>query len=403
MSTISSPDRGVAAWVEEFPASVDGPTRWESEAILLGAPDRATWLELARALLDWLEPGQAVALKDLAFTLNTGQPAFPFRVGMVVTSLADLKERLRGVMTRLSDPSCRSLIDPRGTYFRDAPMAGPGRLAFLFPEEGPPDPEVMVNLSSHFPEFRTQSHLLMRLGLRPDAVLGSGSGEVREAGASGPARPFGFRERVKEMHDEGVRLFVEVGGRGDLTAAVAETLRGRPHFAIAASLPGRSGLTQLNHLVAALFCQGVPLRTDHLYARRRPERVNLSAEPRTSMTAIASAGGSAPIRGAAELVKPLPEHKAADAPLPALSDGNGQADERGDLDELNRVVASPLLDPPAVPVTIDAAMASYLRTMEMFQETQRVVMEAYLRTARPTEIPTGSTPDWRAGARDAHR
>ena len=79
------------AVLEEHPASADGDTpgcqlRWDSEAILLGAPDRACWIELARALLAWLDAGEnaRVPLKDLAFTLNTGQGRFPFRVGLVV-------------------------------------------------------------------------------------------------------------------------------------------------------------------------------------------------------------------------------------------------------------------------------------------------------------------------------
>src|SRR5262249_9134206 len=46
-------------------------------------------------------------------------------------------------------------------------------------------------------------------------------------------------------------------------------------FAVAPCLPRRPGLTQLNHLVASLFAQGVALRPDYLYARRRPRRVDL--------------------------------------------------------------------------------------------------------------------------------
>ncbi len=36
---------------------------------------------------------------------------------------------------------------------------------------------------------------------------------------------------------DGVRVFVEVGARGNLTGFVEDTLRGRPHFAVAPSLP----------------------------------------------------------------------------------------------------------------------------------------------------------------------
>ena len=66
--------------------------------------------------------------------------------------------------------------------------------------------------------------------------------------------------------------------RGSLTGYVEDILRGRPHFAISANLPRRSGLSQLNHLVAALYAQGVALRPEYLYARRRPERIDLSTD-----------------------------------------------------------------------------------------------------------------------------
>ena len=86
-----------------------------------------------------------------------------------------------------------------------------------------------------------------------------------------------FRETIEAMHADGLRLFVDVGARGNLAGFVEDILRGKPAFAIAANLPRRSGLTQLNHLVASLFAQGVPLNTDYLYARRRPRAIDWNA------------------------------------------------------------------------------------------------------------------------------
>ena len=56
---------------------------------------------------------------------------------------------------------------------------------------------------------------------------------------------------------------------------------------MAANLPRRSGLTQLNHLVAALFAQGVPLRPDFLYARRRPKPIDWDAPAKAPRTSVA--------------------------------------------------------------------------------------------------------------------
>ncbi len=480
------------AILEEHAASADGDRpgaqpRWETEAVLLGASDRAAWLDRARRLVRWLDRGEnlGVALEDLAYTINADHSAGPFRVGMAVETPADLRDRLRGLVDRLADASCRSIRDARGAYFEEEPLAEAGSLAFLFPGEGSQYPGMLADLCPHFPEVRAlfdtadrvareQGHarlpsevlfgggaeggdglwsmgtainvvlsaqwalhqlLTRRLGLRPNAVAGHSSGEFlalaaagvvrvdrrfedrlgalgavierldaegrvpgarlvavaadrarveaacREAGpdvavaidncphqvvlagppgavesvvsllrgqgvlcedlpfdrayhtpgfaeALGPvraffddlpfvppavplyscatggvvpgdveairrlaveqwARPVAFRSTVEAMHADGVRIFVEVGTRGNLTGFVADTLRGRPHFAVAANLPRRSGLSQLNHLVASLYAHGVPVRPDGLTSRRSPARVDLDADrpaPRTAAT-----------------------------------------------------------------------------------------------------------------------
>ena len=81
------------------------------------------------------------------------------------------------------------------------------------------------------------------------------------------------------MYRDGLRVFVDVGARGNLCGYVEDMLRGRPAFAVAANLPRRSGTAQLNHLVASLFAQGLPIDTSYLYARRRPRRLDLDTPP----------------------------------------------------------------------------------------------------------------------------
>ncbi len=98
-----------------------------SEVVLLGAPDRASWIQLAAALADWLDEAKDASLLDVAWTLHRGQPEFPFRVGVVARSAGDLSGRLRGVVSRLSDPNCLAIFDPLGAYWvGDSPSeAGP--------------------------------------------------------------------------------------------------------------------------------------------------------------------------------------------------------------------------------------------------------------------------------------
>ena len=68
-----------------------------------------------------------------------------------------------------------------------------------------------------------------------------------------------FQETVEAMYADGVRIFVEVGPRGSLTAFVDEVLRGRPHLAVAGNVRSRSGVTQLHHMLGLLAAHHVPV------------------------------------------------------------------------------------------------------------------------------------------------
>ncbi|MDR3636531.1 MAG: polyketide synthase dehydratase domain-containing protein, partial [Isosphaeraceae bacterium] len=566
------------AILEEHSPSADGVTpgalpHWETEAILIGAPDRATWLEIARALADWLErePNRAVPLKDLAYTLNCGQPAFPCRVGLVVSSTDDLRTRLNALIARLSGGGGHSIRDARGTYYWETPLTNPGKVAFVFPGEGSQYPGMLADLCPHFPEVRrlfdtsdrlaldraqarvpsevlfgddglaaadglwameTATNvvlsaqwalytLLSALGLYPDAVVGhssgeflalaaagvlrvnrqfedrlgelsalfeerAGAGEVPEAqllavaadrqrverlcegfedelavaidncphqvvvcgapGATeklaerlrghgilfeslpfsrayhtpefatalGPIRAFfdaqamtsqclpvyscataapmpsdpdavralavdqwarrvEFRDTIEAMYRDGARIFVEVGTRGNLTGFVEDTLRGRPHFAVAANLPRRSGLTQLNHLVASLFAQGVPLRADLLYARRRPAKVGLATDLPVARAKPALKVGFPEMR--------LTESLASRLRARSTVSSNGHVSYGVSAEPIAPALAAnevngQLYHAPADP-SREQAMLSYFETMNTFLETQRQVLRAY--------------------------
>ncbi len=242
--------------------------------------------------------------------------------------------------------------------------------------------------------------------------------------------PVSFRSTIEAMYADGARVFVEVGARGNLSGFIEDTLRGRPHFAIAANLPRRSGLTQLNHLVASLFAQGVALRPDFLYARRRPERVDFETdrprpEPAPALTRTPGAVFpelrlSAPLAAAlrerrtSEETKPesRPDHSPGKAGIGA--NGNGHAPEpllfpfdlngRGHRTHVPEAPARPGIrfafpepapDPRRATSSgaTSAAMLAYLRTMDEFLETQRQVMDAYLAgSSGPTAFNLGPGP-----------
>ena len=87
-----------------------------------------------------------------------------------------------------------------------------------------------------------------------------------------------WRRTVEKLYDEGVRVFVEVGPRGNLTAFVDDILRGKPSLAVAADVPRRRGTSSLNHLVGLLTVHGVSMNVGALYATPRARAGRLDAD-----------------------------------------------------------------------------------------------------------------------------
>ena len=233
------------AVLEEHAASADSDApgalrRWESEAILLSAPDRAGLIEQARELIAWLERvlGMNSGRRIFAQQRPESSPGGA-RLGLVASSLTDLGTRLTALLPRLGDPKCQTIRDGRGVYFWDEPLlkAAAGGMAFLFPGEGSQYPGMLADLCLHFPDVRrmfdiadrialelgevvppsehlynrapgdgedlwstatavnvvltsqrAMHRLLTRLGLVPDAVAGHSSGEILALAAAGVLR-----------------------------------------------------------------------------------------------------------------------------------------------------------------------------------------------------------------------
>src|SRR5262245_48783296 len=94
--------------------------------------------------------------------------------------------------------------------------------------------------------------------------------EIRRQAVRHYATPVEFTRLIRNMHADGVRLFVECGPRGNLTAFTEDILRGERFAAVASNVPHRSGIVQLNHLAAQLAAHRVPLNFEPFYSRRRP-------------------------------------------------------------------------------------------------------------------------------------
>jgi acyl transferase domain-containing protein/acyl carrier protein len=450
---------------------------WECEVVLVEAPSRAELLAALDRLRAYAIQVEGVALRDLAYTLNTGLTGSAHRVAIVAANLEELAQKIDRVKQRLADPECHQIRERAGLYYFDSHELHTGKVAVLFPGEGSQYLNMLGDLCLHFPEVRrafdvaegavkdpsylpqssvvfppptfseaeetaaearlwsieraTESvltadgamyTLLHNLGFRPHMMAGHSAGEWIAMAASGMielsgfvsgmdrlsamytdlarrsevpriamiavgtgrekilelaeqidcelhiandncphqvvavveprdvermsslllkngifveklpydrgyhtpsftyicdplrnffeqlemrapslpvyscmttqpyptgraeildlvantfARPLLFRQTVENMYETGVRVFVESGPRGNLTAFVDDVLRGRPHLAIPTDLLRRPGIATLNHALGMMAAAHVPLDFAPLYRRREARELRL--------------------------------------------------------------------------------------------------------------------------------
>ena len=77
-----------------------------------------------------------------------------------------------------------------------------------------------------------------------------------------------LRSTIERLYEAEARIFVEVGPKGGLVPYIAEVLAEKRHLALATNLAGKSGVDQLNALLAVLACHGVEMDLEALYHRR---------------------------------------------------------------------------------------------------------------------------------------
>jgi acyl transferase domain-containing protein/phosphopantetheinyl transferase/acyl carrier protein len=207
----------------------------------------------------------------------------------------------------------------------------------------------------------------------PDAI-----DELRQLASLQPSLPVRFRETLEAMHDSGVRIFVEVGPRGRLTPFVSDTLRGRPHVAIASDLAGASGIVQSNHLLGRLAAHGVDMQLNVLYERRAAKRIDWNKpagsipqaghtlrrpmQLATGLTHLRLPGravtSTATVASSPTAVPAAPAAVTMTAPIPSFSTGSRTA-----------------------------VMDAYLSSMDQFLSVQQEVMQVYLRGDYPPHAP----------------
>jgi len=530
---------------------------WDSELFVFSGDSRAAVAEDAQQALQLLRAGgDALSLKDLAWTLNCNRPMGPVRMAVVGLSHTDLIAKLERAIKRLGDPKTRNIKEIEGIYHFKEPLGLNGKLAFLFPGEGSQYRNMLGDLCIHFPEVRRvfdlmdrayESHsrdylpsdvifppplgspsqerlynmdsgaetvfcanqamyaLIENLGIRADAMVGHSTGEhsallasrvvevnsddelidhilgvyevfdklnatsdIPEAvllavagadhafleeqvaksdgelyialdncihqvvlcghepvidklvtvltpkGAICQKLPFArayhtpwfevfskplkqhfdrlrignaqtalyscvtagpyphdpeeirtlaavqwsstvrFRETIEDMHRDGVRLFLEIGPRGNLTGFTDDVLRSKPHAAIPSNVQHRSGIVQLHHMLGQLVAHGLNPKLEHLYARRAPRPITEKIKPKRM---LALGTGIQPARLPKDFKLPRSETK---PPVPTPQP------------------PAPVSVAPAPTDPRSALMQEHLSMMEQLVETQQQVMAAYL-------------------------
>ena len=108
-------------------------------------------------------------------------------------------------------------------------------------------------------------------------LLASGLKSAREDMAGRWAKPVRFEETVRKMYADGYRVFLEVGPRGLMTAAVSDTLKGEEHAALALNSIHRRGSLQVQHAVGQLIALGAKMDISWIFERRQARRLDFDS------------------------------------------------------------------------------------------------------------------------------
>jgi acyl transferase domain-containing protein/NAD(P)H-dependent flavin oxidoreductase YrpB (nitropropane dioxygenase family)/NAD(P)-dependent dehydrogenase (short-subunit alcohol dehydrogenase family)/acyl carrier protein len=122
-------------------------------------------------------------------------------------------------------------------------------------------------------------------------------------------RPVKFVDEITAMHNDGARVFVEVGPKTVLSGLTDAILGEAEHVTVSVDRTGRTGVVQILHALAALISEGAAVDLGVLFADRGTRRLDLrkiaeSGEAKPSRAAWVVNGGRARPLGAPEPIRP---------------------------------------------------------------------------------------------------
>jgi acyl transferase domain-containing protein/phosphopantetheinyl transferase (holo-ACP synthase) len=210
---------------------------------------------------------------------------------------------------------------------------------------------------------------------------------VRKLAAAQWSQKVRFRETVLKMHDDGVRMYLEVGPSANLTSFVNDILIEREFTALPTNARRKGGVEQFLSAMGQLYVAGRGPVLERLFADRGIAQIDLGGEPAAPYGVALD--NTLPMLRLTDDDRELVRRLAAPAPDGAAgrADGAGRAMSRAaetaapSVEELQSVQAS-------IPQDADAAdarervMAEYFDLMRGFLDQQRALVE---------QLPLGGT------------
>jgi acyl transferase domain-containing protein/NAD(P)H-dependent flavin oxidoreductase YrpB (nitropropane dioxygenase family)/NADP-dependent 3-hydroxy acid dehydrogenase YdfG len=229
-------------------------------------------------------------------------------------------------------------------------------------------------------------------------------------------KPVDFAGEVEAMYEAGARVFVEVGPNSVLTGLATQILRDKRHKAVSTDVVGRSSLLQLQHALAQLGAEGIPIQLDRLFSGRRVRQLRLESlvadtheQPLPNTVWLVNGGRARPVKDIkspkvsterqSTLNKRVPFSNSKDAIIKEGAIRDTSPNQGKSLDppvqtvhvasETSFTPAREELSPKKPPIVAEngatapgstaEVMLQYQRLMNRFLDTQQQVMLAFLK------------------------
>ncbi|MCK5545552.1 MAG: polyketide synthase dehydratase domain-containing protein [Desulfobulbaceae bacterium] len=212
----------------------------------------------------------------------------------------------------------------------------------------------------------------MTAGLYPDDPE-----SIRNCAIDQWARQVQFRKTVEKMYDDGIRIFLELGPRANLTGFVNDTLKGKDVLAVSSNVHHRPAITQLQHTLALLLTNGVSMDLMAFYQNRQNTDLKLfhrdtkEGPPAKRGMKLSRELPMLSLKGENLDLSPAGDRDVLPTSAPPDTDQKNLQTETGEHHQIQ-------LEQKEEEEMTDKVMLEYLKTMENFLKMQEKIMQTYL-------------------------